>query len=83
MGTLGVSEAGEAWDWRLTDSQPMVLSRSQVLPENSAHSWHTILVREFLFAVAWECAPLLAKSAFLITRQVWCKFSRCCMKTTE
>jgi len=22
MGTLGVSEAGEAWDWRLTDSQP-------------------------------------------------------------
>jgi hypothetical protein len=21
MGTLGVSEAGEAWDWRLTDSQ--------------------------------------------------------------
>jgi hypothetical protein len=24
MGTLGVSEAGEAWDWRLTDSQERV-----------------------------------------------------------
>jgi hypothetical protein len=25
IGTLGVSEAGEAWDWRLTDSQQTIV----------------------------------------------------------
>jgi hypothetical protein len=32
MGTLGVSEAGEAWDWRLTDSQSVVRSSTNLNP---------------------------------------------------
>jgi hypothetical protein len=31
MGTLGVSEAGEAWDWRLTDIHVSLSSRKNVV----------------------------------------------------
>jgi hypothetical protein len=31
---------------------------------NSAHSWHTMLVREHHFGPNWECALLLPKARF-------------------
>ena len=41
MGTLGESETGEAWDWRLTDSQPLMAASGGM---NCAHIPHSVFV---------------------------------------
>ena len=50
--------------FRLTDSQPMVLSpAARVAGTNSAHSWHTMLVVKTDYRT--ECDVLLPRRPFL------------------